>query len=177
LDDRDEAYIAKVAKNLDDLLYSEERVSVVLSDLGAALSNDQSAVRKHSKQSKKLLQWLNQHHLLRLVYFYSAAKLKAFAKSLNPVCVLDPKATQAAAQSALVKHLSENPMTSIDAGAATESQQSSISQLSQKQKLLQSFIASEFLPKLATEQHSDTRRGLDLEEPMARELLRDSLQE
>jgi hypothetical protein len=171
----DQAYITEVRKHLDNLLYSEETVSVVLSELGASLSNDQSAVRKHVKQSRKLLLWLNQHPLLRPVYFHSAAKLKAFAKSLNPVCVLDAKVAQLAAQTALANHLSENPMTTIDA-ATIEAQQSSVSQLTKRQKLIRSFIASGFLPKLATEQRSDTRRGLDLEEPMARELLRDSLQ-
>jgi hypothetical protein len=114
--------------------------------------------------------WLKQHHLFRPVLFHSAAKLKAFAKSLNPVCDLEPKVTQSAAQSALTQHLYDNPMASIDlAAAATE-----VSQLTKKQKLMRSFISCGFLPKLATEQRSDTRRGLDLEGPMAKELLRDS---
>jgi hypothetical protein len=80
-EDSDEAYITEVAKNLDELLYSDETVSAVLSELGATLSNDQSEVRKHVNNSRKLSALLNQHHLLRPVYFHSADKLKAFAKS------------------------------------------------------------------------------------------------
>jgi hypothetical protein len=79
--------------------------------------------------------WLNHHHLLRPVYFHSASKLKAFAKSLNPACVLDPKATQSAAQSALVQHLSNNPLASIDP-AVIATQLSSMSHLNKKQKLM-----------------------------------------
>jgi hypothetical protein len=36
------------------------------------------------------------------------------------------------------------------------------------------FIVSAFLPKLETDERRDTRRGLDLEEPMIQNLLRDS---
>jgi hypothetical protein len=120
---------------------------------------------------------LNQHPLLRPVYFQSAAKLKAFAKSLNPVWVLDAKAMQTAAQSALAVHLIENPLASIDTAVETQQHIPNallLTKLTKKQKLMRSFIASGFLPKLATEQCLDTRHGLDLEEPMAKELLRDS---
>jgi hypothetical protein len=44
LDNSDEAYITEVAKNLDDMQYSDETVLAVLSELGATLSNDQSEV-------------------------------------------------------------------------------------------------------------------------------------
>jgi hypothetical protein len=69
---------------------------------------------------------------------------------------LNAKATQAAAQLALRNHLNGNPTC----------------RTSPKSK--NSCEASGFLPKLAMEQWSDTRRGLDLEELMAKELLRDS---
>jgi hypothetical protein len=162
--DNDEEYITKVDQHLEDLLYSDETVSAVLSELGATLSNDQSEVRKSTKHSRKLSPWLNQHPLLRPVYFQSAAKLKLFAKSLNPVCVLDPKVSQSAMLSALALHLTENPLTSIDAAVAPQ-QTASTSHLSKKQKLMRSFISSGFLAKLATKQRADTRHGLDLEEP------------
>jgi hypothetical protein len=104
---------------------------------------------------------LNQHPLLRPVYFQSAAKLKAFAKSLNHVCVLDAKASQTVAQSALAVHLIENPLASIDTAVEAQQHIPNALLLTKKQKLMQSFIASGFLPKLATEQHSDTRCRLD----------------
>jgi hypothetical protein len=163
----------RVAKHLDDYRYSDETVSAVLLELGATLSNDQSPVRREVMHSKKLALWLNQHHLLRPVYFHSAAKLKAFAKSLNPICILEAKTTALAAHSTLSNHLLDHPMATIDP-AVIETQLSSALHLTKKQKLMRSFITSGFLPKLATEQRSDTRHGLDLEEPMAQQLLRDS---
>ncbi|NJK42385.1 MAG: hypothetical protein HC937_01105 [Aquincola sp.] len=119
--------------------------------------------------------WLKLPALLRPVYFQTAAKLRAFAKSLLPVCSLPPKASEAAARNALTEHLTLNPSATVNIDLAQEASTSSlIAKLTKTQKLKRSFIAAAFLPKLETEERQDTRRGLDLEEPMVRNLLRDS---
>ena len=175
--DDDEQYIADVVDQLEEGKYSHETVSFVLSELGASVSNDQDPVRAVEKDTKKLLAWLGEHTLLRPIYFGSASKLKAFAKSLIPACVLDADVTPTAARSALKVHLAENPNTTIDIELAASKEfngNPTTKNLTKKQKLMRSFIACGVLPKLVTEQRSDFRRSLDLEEPMARQLLRDS---
>ena len=114
------------------------------------------------------MMWLEQYPFLRPVFFGSASKLKAFAKSLIPACVLDDakNVTAAAARVALQEHLVQNPAVSIDMdyAASTESARNASSHFTQRQKLMLSFISCSVLPKLACEQKSDIRRGLDLEE-------------
>jgi hypothetical protein len=127
---------------------------------------------------KKLEAWLNLPALLRPVYFQTAAKLKAFAKSLLPVCTLPAKASELVARNALAEHLTLYPATIInDVGESAQdvvSLSSMIARLTKTQRLKRSFIVAAFLPKLELEERHDTRRGLDLEEPMVQNLLHDS---
>ena len=121
---------------------------------------------------KKLESRLTLPVLLRLVYFQTTAKLQALAKSLLPVCPLPLKASEAVAWNALMEHLILNPSTTVNStnSAQPASASSLIAQLTKTQKLKRSFIMTAFLPKLKTQE----RRGLDLEEPMVQNLLRDS---
>jgi hypothetical protein len=124
--------------------------------------------------------WIKQHPFLHPVFFGSASKLKAFAKSLIPACVLDDakNVMAVAAQVALQEEhpLVQNPAVSIDIdyAASTESACNASSHHTQRQKLMRSFILCSVLLKLACEQKSDIRSGLNLEELMAKQLLQDS---
>jgi hypothetical protein len=86
-------------------------VASILAELGAPVSNDNDYVRVLAKDSSKLMMWLEQHPFLHPVFFGSASKLKAFAKSLIPACVLDDEKNimAAAARVVLQEHLVQNP--------------------------------------------------------------------
>jgi hypothetical protein len=163
---------------MDHLLgaeYSHEQIMSVLTKLGASTSAAQTEHRAFAADRKKLESWINiLAALLCPVYFQSAAKLRVFAKSLLPVCPLPPKASEAVTRNALAEHLMLNPLTMGNMDMAQGVSASSlIAQLTKTQKLKHSFIVAAFLPKLETEARRDTRRGLDLEEPMVWNLLRD----
>jgi hypothetical protein len=171
----DPDYVDEVIDRLQSMpSYSDELVKTVLTRIGASMSAAQTELRRDRADRKKFEAWLNLPALLRPVYFQTAAKLRAFAKSLLPICPLPAKASEAVAQNSLVEHLTMNPLTTVDCGAQEVSTSSLIAQLTKKQRLMRSFIVAAFLPKLATEERRDTKRGLDLEAPMVRNLLRDS---
>jgi hypothetical protein len=174
--DNDPDYVDEVVDHLLGAEYSDEQVMSVLRTIGATTSVAQTANRASLANRKKLEAWLNLPALLRPVYFQTAAKLRAFAKSLLPVCTLPAKASESVARNALAAHLILNPLTTVNStdSAQPASASSLIAQLTKTQKLKRLFIVTAFLPKLETQERRDTRRGLDLEEPMVQNLLRDS---
>lgn len=168
----DESYLEEVQAALNDDRRSAESVRPVLERLGATLSKAQNPGSAMTADEKKFNDWCDEHRHLRPHYWKTATALKHLASSLDPPCDYGDATTASAIRKSIQEHLHAYPDADLVSGGSAGS--ASEPQLTKKQRLLKTFVQSTYMSKLEGEAKSNTRRGLDLEKPLARQLKQDS---
>jgi len=174
----DDEYAAQVADSIDPMAEDDGPnfdldIDIIRSFIvseGGSLSQATDETRKEINDVDKFIKWCRQHRFLRPLYFRkTVASLRELASRISPPMAIPEEVTTAGA---IYKVLSEHLASNVEAGM--EESEPSAADFSKPLKLLQGVLSAAFLKKQSGETRAETRRGLDLEKPLARRLLADS---
>ena len=173
----DDQYATMLASALDpdvdvehETFIETEAVRSALQSAGGSLSQAAVEARRAMADLIKFIEWCQQPRLLRPYYLKkTVVDMQRVAGQLS--FQFPPTTTTATAMyKALQEFLVANPGAEPTEGDAAPS----IDSLSKEDKLLQAMLASSFLKKQEGTARAETRRGLALETPLARQLMANS---